>query len=260
MANEKKALTPEEKQALEIAKTERKQALAEHIRALRKMLIVSVSAVLIAFLLLFYLACSPLVDFLLDPVRARGIEVISTAVSEAFMMKFKTCLVAGVVLAVPVIIQQIWTFVSPALYKEEKRLFAGLFFAMLLLFIVGVVFCYVYVFPLAVDLFWEASEGVATAMWSVNEYFDFVLSFVLPFGVMFELPVVIYMLARHGKVTYKTLAKNRKYVILAIAVIAAILTPPDVVSQCLLGAPMYLLYEVATQIARFVKPKKKSEY
>lgn len=84
-------------------------------------------------------------------------------------------------------------------------------------------------------------------MWSVKEYFNFVLSFVLPFGVMFELPVVIYMLARHGKVTYKTLSKNRKYVILVIAVVAAILTPPDVVSQCMLGAPMYLLYEIAAQ-------------
>ena len=157
------------------------------------------------------------------------------------------------------IVQQIWSFVSPALYANEKKLFAGLFFVMLLLFITGVVFCYVYVFPLAVDLFWEASDGVATAMWSVKEYFNFVLSFVLPFGVMFELPVVIYMLARHGKVTYKTLARNRKYVILAIAVVAAILTPPDVVSQCMLGAPMYLLYEIAAQVARFVKPKQKVE-
>ena len=109
------------------------------------------------------------------------------------------------------------------------------------------------------DLFWEASDGVATAMWSVKEYFNFVLSFVLPFGVMFELPVVIYMLARHGKVTYKTLSKNRKYVILVIAVVAAILTPPDVVSQCMLGLPMYLLYEIAAQVARFVKPKQKVE-
>ena len=159
----------------------------------------------------------------------------------------------------PVIVQQIWSFVSPALYANEKKLFAGLFFVMLLLFITGVVFCYVYVFPLAVDLFWEASDGVATAMWSVKEYFNFVLSFVLPFGVMFELPVVIYMLARHGKVTYKTLSKNRKYVILVIAVVAAILTPPDVVSQCMLGAPMYLLYEIAAQVARFVKPKQRAE-
>ena len=251
MANEKKTLTPEEKQAQDAARIARKQALSMHIRALRRVLIVSASAVLIAFMVLFYLFCTPLVDFVLEPVRSRGIEVISTAVSEALMLKFKSCLVAAVVIGMPVIVQQIWSFVSPALYANEKKLFAGLFFVMLLLFITGVVFCYVYVFPLAVDLFWEASDGVATAMWSVKEYFNFVLSF--------ELPVVIYMLARHGKVTYKTLSKNRKYVILVIAVVAAILTPPDVVSQCMLGGPMYLLYEIAAQVARFVKPKQRAE-
>ena len=132
MANEKKPLTREEKQALEAARIERKQALAVHIKALRKVLIVSASAVLIAFLVLFYGFCTPLVDFVLEPVRSRGIEVISTAVSEALMLKFKSCLVAAVVIAMPVIIQQIWSFISPALYANEKKLFAGLFFVMLL--------------------------------------------------------------------------------------------------------------------------------
>ena len=155
------------------------------------------------------------------------------------------------------IIQQIWSFVAPALYPEEKKLFAGLFFAALLLFITGVAFCYVYVFPLAIDLFWAASDSVATAMWSVKEYISFVLSFVLPFGLMFELPVVIYMLARRGHVNYQKLANARKYVILVIAVVAAVLTPPDIVSQCMLALPMYVLYEIAAQLARFVKPRSK---
>ena len=155
----------------------------------------------------------------------------------------------------PVIIQQIWSFIAPALYPHEKRLVAGLFLASLLLFAGGVVFCYLYVFPLAINLFWAASDTVAPAMWSVQEYFDFVLSFVLPFGLMFELPVVIYMLARRGLVSYAKLAHFRKYVVLIITVIAAILTPPDVVSQCMLGLPMFVLYEIAAQISRFVKPK-----
>ena len=141
-------------------------------------------------------------------------------------------------------------------HAGDQRLFAGLFFVALLLFLLGVTFCYVYVFPLAINLFWTAADTVATAMWSVQEYLDFVLSFVLPFGVMFELPVVIYMLARRGKVSYRKLAAWRKYVVLLIAVLAAILTPPDVVSQCMLGIPMYLLYEISAQLARFVKPPK----
>lgn len=242
-----------------MTKVEQKEALFEHLKALRKTLVVSVLAIGVAFLALFYLYCLPLVDFILQPVRARGIEVISTAVSEALMMQLKTCLVAGVVVAMPVIIWQVWAFVSPALYPQEKKLFAALFFVALLLFAAGIAFCYLYVFPLAIDLFWQASEGVATAMWSVKEYFNFVLSFVLPFGLMFELPVVIYMLARHGKVTYAKMAKNRKYVILAIAVIAALLTPPDIVSQCMLALPMIVMYEIAAQVSRLVKPKVKAE-
>lgn len=234
---------------------EKRQAIAAHVKALRRVLIVSVAAVAVLFLLLFYLFCTPLVDFVLAPVRARGIDVIATAVSDALMMQFKVCLVAAVVCAMPIIIGQIWAFIAPALYPREKRLFAVLFFAALLLFIGGVAFCYCFVFPLAIDLFWSAASGVATSMWSVKEYFDFVLSFVLPFGVMFELPVVIYMLARKGIVDYKKMAGWRKYVVLIIAVVAAILTPPDVISQCMLAAPMLVLYEIAVQMTRFVKPK-----
>ncbi len=235
------------------------EELFEHIRALRRVLVVSVAAVGCLFVLFFYLLCNPLVDFVLAPVRSRGIDIIATAVSEALMIQLKTCLIAAIVAAMPVIIHQIWSFIAPALYPHEKKLFAGLFFVALLLFVAGVAFCYFYVFPLAINLFWAASDTVAPAMWSVQEYFDFVLSFVLPFGLMFELPVVIYMLARSGKVNYEKLAKARRYVILVIAIVAAVLTPPDVVSQCMLGLPMYLLYEIAAQLARFVKPKAPSE-
>jgi len=234
--------------------SEKKQALFEHVRALRRVLIVSVAAVGVLIVLFFYLFCDPLVDFMLAPVRSRGIDIIATAVSEALMIQLKVCLVAAVVAGMPVIIHQIWSFISPALYPHEKRLFVGLFFAALLLFICGVAFCYLYVFPLAINLFWAASDTVAPAMWSVNEYFSFVLSFVLPFGLMFELPVIIFMLAKRGKVDYHKLARARKYVLLAIVVVAAVLTPPDVVSQCMLALPMYLLYEIAAQLARFVKP------
>lgn len=237
----------------------KKEAFYEHVRALRRVLLVSVGAVALLFVLLFYLCCNQLVDFVLLPVRSRGIAIISTAVSEALMMQLKVCLVAAVVAGMPVIIQQIWSFISPALYPHEKKLFAGMFFVALLLFLTGVVFCYLYVFPLAINLFWAAADTVATAMWSVQEYFDFVLSFVLPFGVMFELPVVIFLLAKRGMVNYAKLANARKYVVLAIAVVAAVLTPPDVISQCMLGLPMYALYEIAAQISRFVKPSQKAE-
>ncbi len=260
MANQgKRPLTAEEKAAAEKERVEKKESLFEHLRAMRRMLVVSVAAVAVVFVVLFYGFCNQLVDFILEPVRSRGIEIIATAVSEALMMQLKSCLIVAIVLAMPVIIQQVWSFVSPALYPSEKRLFMGLFVVMALLFALGVVFCYVVVFPLTVDLFWEASEGVAHAMWSVNEYLNFALSFILPFGLMFEMPVAVFMLARHGKANYRSLCRSRKYVILAIAVVAAVLTPPDVISQCMLMAPMVILYEISVQVSRFVKPKKPVE-
>lgn len=234
---------------------DKKLAITTHLKAIRRVLIVSAAAVGVLFVAFFYLLCAPLVDFVLAPVRLRGIEVISTTVSEALMMQFKVCLIAAAVAAMPVIIWQVWTFVSPALYPKEKRLFAALFFVALLLFAAGVVFCYCFVFPLAIDLFWSAAQGVASTLWSVKEYFNFVLSFVLPFGLMFELPVVVYMLARRGLVNYAKMAHWRKYMVLVIAVVAAVLTPPDVVSQCMLAAPMLILYEIAVQMSRLVKPK-----
>ena len=236
--------------------TEKREAFLENLRALRRVLVVSVIGVVVLFLVLFYGFCDPLMDLILAPVRNRGINMIATAVSEALLTKFKVCLVAAVVCAMPLIMQQIWSFVSPALYPQEKKMFAALFFIALILFIGGVVFCCFFVFPLAIDLFWASAEGVASTMWSVQEYYNFVLSFVLPFGIMFELPVILYMLAKKNKVTYESLAKYRKYVVLVIAIAAAILTPPDIVSQLMLGIPMYLLYEISVQVVRFMKRRK----
>lgn len=232
------------------------QQLLSHLRALRKVLVISAAALAVAFVLLFYLWRAQLVAFVLVPLRAREIEAVATHVSEALMMQIKTCLVAAVVISMPVILWQVWGFIAPALYPAEKRLFSALFLVALLLFIGGVAFSYLFVFPLAIDLFFEAGEGIVATLWSVDKYFDFVLSFVLPFGLMFELPVVLYMMARHGWVDYPKLAKSRRFVILGISIVAAILTPPDVVSQIMLGLPMYILFEGAVQLVRFVKPAK----
>lgn len=236
--------------------TEKKQSIISHITALRRVLLISVVAVLVAFMVLFYVFCEPLVTFILRPVTLRGIPVMATAVSDALVMKFKVCLVGAVVVAMPVIIWQIWSFIRPALYPHEKRVFKLLFFIALLLFITGIVFCYLVIFPLTVDLFWEAAEGVAQSLWNVKEYFNFVLTFVLPFGVMFEMPVVMYMMARKGWLTYESAAKSRKYVILGLSVVAAILTPPDVVSQLMLLLPMVALYEISLQLMRIVAKAK----
>lgn len=241
----------------EMSAVEKKEALMEHIKALRKVVLISVGTVLVLFLILLYGFCEPLVNFILQPVFQRGITTVSTAVSDALTMKFKVCLVTAIACGMPVIMWQVWIFIAPALYEEEKKTVVALFFCSLTLFIIGVVFCYLVIFPLTVDLFWEAADGVAESLWNVKDYFNFVLSFVLPFGLMFELPVAMYLLGKHRKVTYVKAAKARKFVILAIAVAAAVLTPPDVISQMMLMLPMIILYELSVQMVRFVKPKDK---
>lgn len=241
------------------AATDKKQQISYHLLAMRRMVVLIALVVLGVFLIIFNFLSQPLVDFILRPVTMRNIAVIATRVSESLMMRLKTCLVAALVISMPYIIWQIWHFVGPALYPREKRTLSVLFILMVSMFAIGVIFSYVTVFPLAIDLFYQASQGVATPMWSVEGYFNFVLSFVLPFGLMFELPVVIYVLTRKGKVKGETLAKNRKYYILGASVVAAILTPPDVVSQTLLLLPLLLLYEISVLIAKRVKPEEKAE-
>ncbi|MBQ8536499.1 MAG: twin-arginine translocase subunit TatC [Clostridia bacterium] len=239
-------------------KLERKEALMQHVKALRNMLVWIVGAIFAAFVLVFYLWGTPLMAWVIAPIKGRGVEVIYTAMSEAMMTQMKVCLMAGIVAASPVIIWQVWRFVAPALYPQEKKLFACLFFVALILFLVGVAFAYLAVYTLAIDFFLVAGENLATPMMSIDKFVNFSFGFILPFGVMFQLPVFIYMLARRGKVTVKALQKNRKYVVLAIFVVAAFLTPPDVVSQISLAIPMLLLYEVSVQVARLVKPKTKA--
>ena len=227
------------------APTGEKHPLLAHLTALRNVLIISAAAVDIAFVLVFYLAGDVLMNLMLDPIRARGIEVIYTAVSEALLTKMKVALIAAIVSASPVIIWQIWSFIKPALFAHEKRLFRLLFFVALLL---GIMFCYGAVYMLAVDFFLIAAENVAVPMLSVDKYIGFLFGFVVPFGIAFELPVILYMTTKVNLTDHKMLAAKRKYVILGIAVVAAILTPPDVVSQLLLGIPMLILFEISVLI------------
>ncbi len=236
-----------------------RQRFSEHLLALRGMLIRIALALLACFIIVFYVFCRPLTEFILLPLTQRGIQVIATRVSESLMMQLKLSLVAALVAVMPMIIWEVWRFLAPALYPKEKKLFMPLFVAMVFLFASGVIFSYVTVFPLAIGLFYEAGAGVATSMWSVEGYFNFVLSFVLPFGLMFELPIVVYLLARAGKVSGQSLSRVRRYFILGAAVVAAFLTPPDVVSQILLLLPLLALYELSVLIARIVRKKETAE-
>lgn len=228
-------------------------SLRDHLMALRKVIMVSAASVGVAFVLSFYFIIDPLMTWITKPIEDRGVQVIYTAVSEALTTKLKVAIVTAVVIAFPVIIWQVWSFIRPALYPKERRSFRRFFFFALLLFLVGIVFCYAAVFFLAVDFFMVSGEGLATPLLSLDKYISFLFGFLLPFGVAFMLPVFIYITTKVGLTTPQMLASKRKFVILGIFVFAAILTPPDVVSQVLLGVPMLLLYEVGILVSRMVK-------
>lgn len=235
------------------------QPLLSHLMALRKLLVACAIAVLVGFIVSFYLLCDPIMRFIIGPIESRGVTVIYTAVSEALITQLKVSLVAGVVVVSPFLFYQIWAFVKPALYENEIRMFRMLFVAGLGLFLLGIAFCYRYVYGLALNFFLIAGENLATPLLSIDKYVSFLFSFILPFGVVFELPVAIYMATRLGWVDYKKLASWRKFVFFGIFVAAAILTPPDVVSQIMLGVPMYVLFELSVQIARFTKNRRGGE-
>ena len=223
------------------------ESMLSHLMALRKVLLISAAAVLIG-----------LMAQILAPIQARGIQVIFTTMSEALVTKFKVALLAGMIIASPVVIWEIWGFIKPALYPQEKRKFRLLFVLALLLFLTGVVFCYFAVYSLAVDFFLVAGDSLATPMLSIDKYVSFLFGFLVPFGVAFQLPVVLYLTTRVGLTTPDMLRSKRKYVILAIFVLAAILTPPDVVSQVALGLPMCGLYEIGILVSRCTKARERA--
>jgi len=228
-------------------------SLRDHLLALRSVVITCVIAVAVGFVAAFYFIIDPLMKWITAPIESRGIQVIYTAVSEALTTKIKVAVVTGIVIASPVIIWQIWCFIKPALYPKERRSFRLFFFFALLLFLGGIVFCYASVYFLAIDFFMVSGEGLATPMLSMDKYVSFLFGFLLPFGVAFMLPVFVYLTTRIGLTTPQMLTAKRKYVILAIFILAAILTPPDVVSQVMLGVPMIALYEVGILVSRLVK-------
>lgn len=242
-----------------MAEEQNKQALGEHLVALRKILLRSVAAIGIAFVVVFYAAIDPLMSLITGPIVERGITVIYTEMSAALMTKLKVAFIAGAVLASPYVFWQVWAFIKPALYEHEKRAFRLTFAATVFLFLLGVAFCYAAVYFLAVDFFLVAGEDLATPMLAIDKYVSFLFGFVLPFGLAFELPVALYITTKMGLTNYEMLAGKRKFVILAVVVIAAFLTPPDVVSQIMLSIPILILFEVSLLICRVVKTKAQAD-
>ncbi len=237
------------------------QPLVAHLIELRSRLLRAVASIAIAFACLFYFAndiysyvAAPLQKFLPD-----SSTMIATEVASPFLTPFKLTLFVSVLLAVPFLLYQLWSFIAPGLYRNEKRIAIPLLISSVVLFYAGMAFAYYVVFPLIFGFFTSVGpEGVAV-MTDIGSYLDFVLKLFFAFGLAFEIPVATILLILSGTISPDNLAKKRPYVLVICFVLGMLLTPPDVISQSLLAVPMWLLFEVGIFFGRMIKRQKSAE-
>jgi sec-independent protein translocase protein TatC len=233
-------------------------SLIAHLIELRGRVLKAVVSVFVVFLCLVYFAqdlyhwlATPLLDTL--PENA---QMIATDVASPFFAPFKLTMVLSFFIAIPVILYQIWGFVAPGLYKNEKRLVAPLLFSSTLLFYLGMAFAYYVVFPLAFAFFSSvAPEGVVINT-DISSYLNFVLKIFFAFGLAFEIPVAVVLMCWTGITTPDALRAKRPYVIVGVFVVGMLLTPPDIISQTLLAIPMWILYEFGIVVGSIYSQKK----
>ena len=232
----------------------------EHLNELRVRLVRCIIAAFVGMLLcygfaeqLFMLLMAPLLN-LLEPM---GGSLIYTGLAEAFFTHMKVAAIAGLFLVSPYIFYQIWMFIAPGLYEGERKYMIPIALASAVCFVTGALFGYLVVFPYGFQFFLGYASEFIKPMPSVKEYFSFSTGLLFAFGLIFEMPLFMLFLSALGIVTYKTLRKYRKYAILGNFIVAAILTPPDVVSQCLMAGPMCLLYEIGIWVSYLFGKKPK---
>lgn len=246
----------------ELAGTE--APFVSHLIELRDRLVRAVIAIAIAFgVLCFFPGPAGLYDLLAAPMVAhlpKGATLIATNVISPILVPLKITLMAAFMLALPVVLFQLWAFVAPGLYSHEKRLVLPLVVSSTFLFITGVAFCYFLVIPGMSKFIQAFAPATITAAPDIEQYFGFVLTLFLVFGIAFEVPIAVVVLARMGVVTIEQLRKWRGYFIVGSFIVAAVVTPPDVISQLALAIPMCILYEIGIVAAQmFIKHTKAPE-
>ena len=227
-----------------------------HLIELRKRLMRSIIALLIAFVCLFPWA-SKLYALLARPLLAKlpkGGQMIATDVTTPFFVPMKVALMAAFLIALPFILYQLWRFIAPGLYAHEKRMVIPLIFASTLLFFCGMSFAYFVVFPIVFGFITSSAPVGVAVMTDIDKYLSFVLTMFMAFGVTFQVPVAVVLLVRMGVISVAKLREIRPYIVVASFVVGAIFTPPDVVSQLMLAVPLWLLYEAGILVASFTKP------
>ena len=237
------------------------ETFVSHLIELRQRLMKAMGAIL-----LFFLGLMPwsgkIYDLLAHPMMATlppGTKMIATGVITPFLVPLKVTLLVAFVIALPIVLYQAWAFVAPGLYTHEKKLVLPVIFATTALFLMGMAFCYFFVFNTVFRFISEVSPSSITPAPDIEQYLSFVLTMFVAFGTTFEVPVVVVLLVRFGVVKLEKLKEIRPYAVVGAFVVSAVVTPPDVTSQVMLALPMCLLYELGLFCARFVVQKEKQE-
>ncbi len=237
------------------------QTFVSHLIELRSRLIKAVVFVMVIVIVQLPFA-GKIYTLMAKPVMAylpEGSSMIATGVLSPFLTPFKMVFILGIIISMPFILYQIWAFVSPGLYKKEKRIARPLLFSSIFLFYLGCMFAYFVIFPILFQFIPAISPVGVNYMPDINSYLDIVVRLFFAFGLAFEMPIAVILMILMGVTTPEKLANSRPYVIVGVFVVGMILTPPDMISQTLMAIPMWLLFEVGIIMGRILKKRKTDE-
>jgi len=233
------------------------QPLVSHLMELRNRLLRCVLAIVVVFLGLFYFA-NDIYYFVSEPLRTllpEGTSMIATEVASPFLTPFKLTLVTSIVVAMPIILYQLWGFIAPGLYQSERQLAIPLLLSTIVLFYAGLAFAYYVVFPLVFGFFSGVGpEGISYTP-DIARFLDITLKLFFAFGIAFEIPIATLLLIWAGITTPQALAEKRPYIVVGCFIVGMLLTPPDIISQALLAIPMWALFEIGVFFGRFIGSK-----
>lgn len=235
--------------------------LKPHIADLRKRLTISTITVVVMFFACFSFY-EPILEWMMAPVKhalPAGTSMIAVEIQETFFTAMKVAFFGGFIISLPVIFWQLWLFLAPGLYDHEKKLVVPFVFFATLMFLLGAAFAYYIVVPIGFDFLIAFGNSVVSVLPSIGKYVGFFTKLMIGFGIAFELPVITFFLAKIGIVNDQMLKDFFRYAVVLIFIISAILTPPDVISQVLMAAPLLILYGVSIYIAKVFNPAQKEE-
>ena len=235
--------------------------LKPHIADLRKRLTISTITVVVMFFACFTFY-EPILEWMMAPVKHAlpvGTSMIAVEIQETFFTAMKVAFFAGFIISLPVIFWQLWLFLAPGLYDHEKKLVVPFVFFATLMFLLGAAFAYYIVVPVGFDFLIAFGNSVVSVLPSIGKYVGFFTKLLIGFGIAFELPVITFFLAKIGLVNDQMLKDFFRYAVVLIFIVAAVLTPPDVISQALMAAPLLILYGVSIYIAKVFNPAQKEE-